>query len=60
MGQGKSWNLTASHGKSCKIEGYCVNFVIFPAVREIHVSSHKKKITVKIFSAKIYYRVNVL
>lgn len=40
---GKSWNLNVSHGKSCKIEGYLVNFVIFPAVCKIHVSSHKKK-----------------
>ena len=40
---GKSWNLIVSYGKSCKIEGYLMNFVIFPAVRKIHVSSCKKK-----------------
>ena len=40
---GKSWNLIVSHGKSCKIDGYLVNFVIFPAVHKIHVSSCKKK-----------------
>ena len=55
---GKSWNLNVSHGKSCKIEGYLVNFVIFPAVCKIHVSSHKKKNTANI-SAKIYNRVNI-
>ena len=58
---GKSWNLIVSHGKSCKIEGYLVNFVIFPALRKIHASfAKKKKITANIFSAKIYYRVNIL
>ena len=40
---GKSWNLIVSHGKLCKIEGYLVSFVIFPAVCKIHVSSCKKK-----------------
>ena len=58
---GKSWNLIVSLGKSCKIEGYCVNVVIFPAVCKIHVSSHKKKKKndCKHISAKIYYRVNI-
>ena len=40
---GKSWNLIVSHGKSCKIEGYLVNFVIFPALRKIHASFAKKR-----------------
>ena len=40
---GKSWNLIVSHGKSCKLEGYLVNFVIFPALRKIHASFAKKK-----------------
>ena len=58
---GKSWNLIVSLGKSRKIEGYCVNVVIFPAVCKLHVSSQKKrkKMTANIFSAKIYYRVNI-
>ena len=56
---GKSWNLIVSHGKSCKIEGYLANFVIFPAVCKIHVSSRKKKNSANILSAKIYYRVNI-
>ena len=56
---GKSWNLIVSHGKSCKIEGYLVNFVIFPAVHKIHVSSCKKRIMANIVSAKIYYSVKI-
>lgn len=40
---GKSWNLIVSHRESCKIEGYLVNFVIFPAVHKIDVHSCKKK-----------------
>ena len=56
---GKSWNLIVSHGKSFKIEGYLVNFVIFPAVHKIHVRSCKKRITANIFSAKIYYSVKI-
>ena len=40
---GKSWNLIVSHGKSCKIEGYLVNFVIFLALCKIHASFAKKK-----------------
>ena len=58
---GKSWNLIVSHGKSCKIEGYLVNFVIFLALCKIHASfAKKKKITTNIFSAKIYCWVNIL